>query len=187
MEWDAHILVFDVVEVGAFEFEPLGGSGTAFAPDRVLHGLAEGAAGMRGRVVEDFLKCAGGDDFAPTAAGAWSEVEDPVGTAHSLLVMLHDDEGVSFFGQGLEGVKEAFVVAGVESDGRLVQNIKHAAQVRAELCSKANALGFSAGEGFGTAVEREVVESDLGKEFQALADFCDHIASNLRSGALEIE
>ena len=46
MEWDAHIHVFDVVEVGAFKFEPLGGCGTAFATDRVLHRLAEGAAGM---------------------------------------------------------------------------------------------------------------------------------------------
>ena len=58
MEGNAHILVFDVVEAGAFDFEPLGGRGPSFAPDRVLHGLAEGAAGVRGRVVEDFLKCA---------------------------------------------------------------------------------------------------------------------------------
>ena len=82
---------------------------------------------MRGRVVEDFLKCAGSDDFAATAAGAWSEVEDPVGTAHGLLVMLHNDERVSFFGQGLESVEEAFVIPWVEADGRLVEDIKHAA------------------------------------------------------------
>ena len=138
-------------------------------------------------MVEDFLECAGGDDFAATAAGAWSEVENPVGTAHGFLIMLHDDERVAFFGQGLEGVEEAFVVAGVEADGRLVQNIKHAAQVGTKLGGEADALGFSAGEGFCAAVEREVIESNLREEFEALADFGNHIAGDLRSGALEIQ
>lgn len=138
-------------------------------------------------MVQDFLECAGGDDFAATAACAGSQVEDSVGAAHGLLVVLDDDERVSFFGQRLEGVKEAFVVARMEADGRLVQHIKDAAQVGAKLGGEADALGLTAGKGLRAAVEGKVVESDLGKKFQALADFGDHIAGHLGGRALEIQ
>ena len=87
----------------------------------------------------------------------------------------------------MEGVEESFVVARVEADGRLVQNIQHATEVRAELGGEADALGFAAGEGFRGAVEREVVEADLGEEAQALADFRNDVAGNLGGGAGEFQ
>ena len=40
----------------------------------------------------------------------------------------------------------AVVVARVQSDGRFIQNIEHAAQPRADLCGQANALRFAAGK-----------------------------------------
>ena len=110
-------------------------------------------------MLEDFGEGSAGDNFAATAAGAWTEVEDLVGAAHGFLVVLDDDERVAFFGEGLEGVEESFVVARVEADGGLVQNIQDSAKIRAELGGEADALGFAAGEGFRGAVEGEVVEA----------------------------
>ena len=95
----------------------------------------------------------GADQIKIVATGGILSVGDAVGAAHGFLVVCDDDEGVSFFGEGLEGVEEAFVVARVEADGRLVQNIQNAAEVRAELGGEADALGFAAGEGFCGAVE----------------------------------
>ncbi|MFM8764133.1 MAG: excinuclease ABC subunit A, partial [Spartobacteria bacterium] len=56
--------------------------------------------------------------------------------------LVEEGNSVIVIEHNLEGIEEAFVVAGVEADGRLVQNIEDAAQVRAELGGEADALGF---------------------------------------------
>ncbi len=70
-----------------------------------------------------------------------------------------------------EGLDEAGVVALVEADGGLVENVEHAAKARADLRGQADALAFAAGERGGIAIEREIVEADGAEEFKALDDF----------------
>ena len=80
--------------------------------------------------------------------------------------MLHDDYGVAAVTQPLEGRDEPLVVARVESDGRLVEDIEDSRETRADLGREADALHLSAGERRGGAVEGEVVESDVEQELQ---------------------
>ena len=54
-----------------------------------------------------------------------------------------------------EGGDEALVVALVEADGGLVEDVEDAAEAGADLGGEADALAFAAGEGGGGAVERE--------------------------------
>ena len=49
----------------------------------------------------------------------------------------------------------------MESDGRFVQHVEHAAQLRADLRGEADALALAAGERRRRAVERDVAEADL--------------------------
>ena len=65
---------------------------------------------------------------------------------------------------------EALVVALVQADGGLVEDVEDAAQARADLGGEADALAFAAGERGGGAVEREVAEADGVEEFEALDD-----------------
>ena len=59
----------------------------------------------------------------------------------------------------------------VQADGRLVENVEDAAQLRSDLGGEADALAFSAGECGGGAAERQVAESDVVQEFEAFGDF----------------
>ncbi len=59
--------------------------------------------------------------------------------------MLDDEHSVAEIAKLLEGAEEAIIVAGVQADGRLVENVKYAAEARTDLRGEADALGFAAG------------------------------------------
>ena len=98
-------------------------------------------------------------------AGAGAEVDDPVGARHQFVVVLDDEQGVTFVAEREEGFDESVVVAGVQADGGLVENVKDAGQIGAELGGQADALGFAAGKGVGRSVEGEVAEADVVEKF----------------------
>ena len=100
---------------------------------------------------------ADGDDFAAADAGAGAEIDDVVGGPHRVFVVLDDDDRVAQVAQLLERVEQAVVVARVQADRRLVEDVEHADQAAADLAGQADALRFAAGERRGGAVEREVV------------------------------
>ena len=58
--------------------------------------------------------------------GARADVDDVVGAADRVLVMLHHHQGVALFAQQLQSVEQQVVVAGVQTDGRLVEHVAHA-------------------------------------------------------------
>src|SRR5262249_47393661 len=57
--------------------------------------LAQRAAGVRGRVGGDLLRAAGRDDLAAAVAAFRAEIDDPVGGAYDVEVVLDNDEGVA--------------------------------------------------------------------------------------------
>jgi len=61
-------------------------------------------------------------------AGSGPDVNDPVGRADGVLVMLDDDERVAQVPQSLEGLDESGVVALVQADTGLVQDVEDAHQ-----------------------------------------------------------
>ena len=92
--------------------------------------------------------------------------------------MLHDEHGVAEITQALERVEQARVVALVESDARLVEDVEHADQPRSDLCGQPDALRFATRERFGGAIEREVLETDIHEKAQALAHFLEDRAGD---------
>ena len=110
--------------------------------------------------------------------GAGTDVDDPVGGAHRLLVMLDDDEGVADVAQPLQGVDQPRVVALVQTDARFVEDIEHAHQRGADLGRQPDALRLAAGEGVGRALQGEVVEPDIDQEAEPLADLLEDLAGD---------
>ena len=94
-----------------------------------------------------------GDDVAAVLAGARAHVDEPVGAAHHLLVVLDDEHGVAEVAQPLERADQPVVVALVEPDRRLVEDVEHADELRADLRREPEPLRLAARERRRRAVE----------------------------------
>ena len=142
-----------------------------------LDALAAGEvlAGQRRRARLDLRGRALRDDLAAVHAGAGPEVDDVVGLADRLLVVLDDDHRVAEVAQAMQRVEQALVVALVQADRGLVEDVHDADQARADLAREPDALGFAAGQRFGAAVERQVVEADVHQEAEPVGDFLDDL------------
>ena len=103
-------------------------------------------------------------------ARAGTDVNDIVRRLHGFLVMLDDDDGVAEVTQALERCDELGIVALMESDARLVQNIQNTDEQRADLRGKSDALCLAARKRACLARKRQVVESDADKEAETRAD-----------------
>src|SRR5207244_8898603 len=86
-----------------------------------------------------------------------------------------------------EGGEETRVVALVEADRRLVQDVEHADQLRADLGREPDALALATRERRRAAVERQVIEPDVDQEAEARQDLLHDRARDLALGGRESE
>ena len=94
--------------------------------------------------------------------------------------MLDDDKGVAQVAQTLQGLDEAGVVALVQSDTRLVQNVEHTDKTGADLSGQTDALRLSSRQRGGPSGQTEVVKADVHQEPEAGVDLRQHAAGDLR-------
>src|SRR5256885_14681000 len=88
-------------------------------------------------VLQHLSQPAGDDHLASVAAGARPQVYDVVRRTDRLLVVFHDEHAVAEVAQLLEGVEQPRVVALVQADGRLVQDVEHADEAAGQLGGEA--------------------------------------------------
>ena len=119
-----------------------------------------------------------GDHVAAVLAGAGTHVDDPVGGAHHLLVVLDDDQRVADVAQAYEGPDQARVVALVEADARLIEDVEHAHEAGADLRRQPDALRLAAGEGVGGAVQGQVIEADVDQEAEPRPNLLEDLAGD---------
>ena len=98
--------------------------------ERLAREVLAGEA-LRGRITSS--RPSRRHDVPAVDARARPEVDDVVGGAQGLLVVLDDDEGVADVAQVHERVDEPLVVALVEADGGLVEDVEHADEGGADL------------------------------------------------------
>ena len=130
-------------------------------PGRRRDRLAAGQVrpGRRLLVGQQALHRAAVHDVAAVLAGARADVDDPVGGADGVLVVLDHDQRVAQVLQPDQRLDQPVVVPLVQADGRLVQHVEHADQAGADLGGQPDALRLAAGEGAGAAVQRQVVQA----------------------------
>ena len=127
---------------------------------------------------------AGEDDLAAALAGAGAEVDDVVGLADDLLLVLDHDHRVLLGAQLLEDAHQALAVARVEADRGLVEDVERVDQRRADGAGEIDARQLAAGEGTRLAVERQVVEADGEQVAEPAADLAeDQVGDLLLVGA----
>ena len=98
--------------------------------------------------LHDVAQCSDRDDFPAVNTGARAKIDNVIGAPHRFLVVLDHHEGISFFAQRFERVEQAQVIARVQADGRFVEHVKDAAQIRAELRGQSDPLRFAAAQRF---------------------------------------
>ena len=114
------------------------------------------------------------DDDAPALlTGVRADVDDPVGGADGVFVVLDDDERVAQLLQPHQRLDEAVVVALVQADGRLVEDVQHADETRPDLGREPDALRLAAGQRRRRAVEGQVVQPDVDQEAQPGVDLLE--------------
>ncbi len=116
--------------------------------------------------------------MAAVHAGARTDVDDPVGRAHHLLVVLDDDQRVADVAQSLQRADQPLVVALVQADARLVEDVEHAHQAGADLRRQPDPLRLAAGKGVCRPIERQVIETDIDQEAEPLADLLQDLAGD---------
>src|SRR5690606_35083149 len=148
---------------------------------RVADLLATGQvlAGQRVRMLHHLVRSALGHHPAAVHPGAGADIDHVVGEADGVLVVLDDYHRVAQVAQVGEGAQQALVVALVQADGGLVEDVHDAHQAGADLAGQADALGLAAGQGVGAAVQGQVVEADIDQELQAFADFLENLLGDL--------
>ena len=127
------------------------------------------------------------DDLSTAHARPRSEVDDVVGSFHRLFVMLDDDHRVALVSQVAKTVEQHFVVARVQPDGRLVENVNNVDQSAADLPGKSNALTLAARKRRRRSFEREIIQPTPQQETRSTANFFESLASDvlLRFGQVE--
>lgn len=111
-------------------------------------------------------------------AGTGPDVDDVVGGAHRVLVVLDDNEGVADVAQMFEGSDELVVVPLVQANARLVEDVEHPDKRGTDLGCEPDALALPARQGARGTGEGEIVEPDAAQEFQPFPDFLEHRVGN---------
>ena len=129
---------------------------------------------------------AGGDQLAALDARAGAQVDQPVGGAHGLRVVLDDQDGVAHVAQLEQRVEQVALVARVQANGGLVEDVQHAHQPAAQLRGQADALALAAREGGGRARQVEVVQAHVQHKAQPRAQLFEHLADDFDLFGVEV-
>ena len=100
------------------------------------------------------------EDAAAGLARARPEVDEVVGRAHHVLVVLDDEDGVAVVAELAEEVEQPRGVGRMEAGRRLVEDIEDAPQPVPRLRGQPDALDLAAGERVRGAVEAQVAEPE---------------------------
>ena len=118
------------------------------------------------------------DEVATGVAGAGAEVNDKIGATNGVFVVLDDEDGVAEIAQMLERAEQTCIVAGMEPDARLIENVENAAKPGADLSGEADALRFAARKRGSGTVQAEIAKADGEQKINALGNFFERTRGN---------
>ena len=120
----------------------------------------EVAGGERVRGLQELGLRPAEHDLAAALARPRPQLDDVIRRVDELAVVLDDHDGVAGLGELPAEVGEPRGVARMEADGRLVQHVERADELRAQLVGQVDPLRLAARQGARLTGEREIAESD---------------------------
>src|SRR5712692_9195133 len=90
---------------------------------------------------------------------------------HGFCVVLDHHHRVAQVAQAEQGLEQAPIIALVETDRRLVEDIEDADEAGTDLRGEPDALAFSSGQRGGRPIQRQVIQTDVDEKPEPLANF----------------
>src|SRR6266404_8334580 len=143
-ERDFKVDVLQVVRTSASDAEFVQPRLAAFRRNLDVKFVGEVTAGERVRHLYNLVVGARAYNFSAILSGARAEIENAVGGAHDVGIVLDDEDGVSRVAKVMQDLDEPVRIAAVQTDGRLVEHVERSNQTRAERSRKLNALRLAA-------------------------------------------
>jgi hypothetical protein len=97
----------------------------------------------------------------PAGAGAGAQVHGVIGDCDHLRLVLDDKDGVALVPQPEQQVVHPLDVVRVQSDRRLVEDVRHVGERRPEMADHLRALRLAARQRARRAIETQIAEPDL--------------------------
>ncbi len=148
--------------------------------DRNPQFVAEVPAGQRVRMAADVFDRALGHHLAAEAAGPGAQIDHVVRRLDGVLVVLHHDHRIPQISQASQRVQQPFVIPLVQADARLIEDVEHAHQPRADLGGQPDPLGLAARERGGASAEGQVIETHVAKKAEAIDHFLENRSRDVR-------
>src|SRR5450830_434154 len=128
-----------------------------------------------------------GDDMSTMHAGTRADIDHIIRQANRVFIVLDHNHRVADIPQVLQRAQETIIVALVQADRRFIEDIQHTHQACTDLAGQANTLGFTARQGIGAAVQRQVVQPDVNQELQALENLLEDLVGDLPTASGQFE
>ena len=138
-----------------------------------------------GRSRDSFGVPCGGDRPAE-APGPRTEIVESVGGREDFAVVLDQDDGIAQIAQPPKRFQQPIVVAGMQADRRLVEDVQDARQSAADLSGQADSLRLAARKRRQRAGQRQIVEPDVDQKGQPAGRFVQQVARDLALGRREL-
>ena len=128
----------------------------------------------------------GSDHLAPVRPGARPHVDHVIRAPDGLLVVLDHQHRVAQVAQALECLKQLLVVAGVQADAWLVENVQHTNQPGTDLRGQPDPLRLPSAECAARAIERQVAQPNVLQKTQSRANLINDIHRNFSAQLIEL-
>ena len=101
--------------------------------------------------------------------------------------MLHHNHRVAHVTKTAQRLNEKVVVALVQSDARLVEDVHHIHQLRADLCGQADTLSLTTGKRGRRTIQRQILHTYIAQELQSEGDFAQNLAGYMSFGGIQMD
>ena len=173
-----YVDVLEVVLSSALDGQGFAVALAALRRHRYDFSSAEVLAGYRLGDLDHLFQRSGGHHVAALLPGTRTHVRDVIGGPHHRLIVLHHDHRVSHVLQLGQRVDEEMVVVGMQANRRLIANVEHPGESRADLGSQTDPLGFTTRQGPRRAAHGDVVQAYVFQELQPAFNLLENLIAD---------
>ena len=137
--------------------------------------------------MHDFLNCPLGHHLPSAHARARPHVNNVLGFPDGVFVVFDHHQGVAVTLEAGERLEQNTIVAWMQANRGLIQNIANALKVGAQLGGQSNALRLATRERGCGAVQAQIVETDFPHEIEPALYFLKNVACDFRVAAAQYE
>src|SRR5436309_2404479 len=121
---------------------------------------------------------AGGNEFTAAHTRAGAQIQDIIGVPDCVRIVFHDEDRISQVAQALECGQETIIVALMQTDARLVENVQHAYERSPDLRRQPDTLRLTAAERAALAVQGQIAKADVLEKAEPGSNLFDDLKRN---------